>query len=256
MLEVKRLSAGYGEGDVIHEISFTVDYGENLCILGENGCGKTTLLRAIAGLIPASGEALLDGSNLIGMKRGEIAARVAVLSQSAGAYFDYTVEETVMLGRYQHMRGRLLGGADEEDKAAVEEALEATGLSKLRRRSIMGLSGGQLQRVFLARTLAQQPKIIFLDEPTNHLDLRHQLGLIEYLKSWSKAGERAVVGVLHDINLARRLTDRALLMKEGRTLYLGSLAEAGPALLEEAYGVDVAGYMLDSLKKWEVYSDV
>lgn len=255
MLEVSRLSAGYDGTDVLHKVSFSVKPGENLCILGANGCGKTTLLRAVAGLLPYSGEVTLDGRELRRMKRRELAAQIAVLSQTQTIYFSYTVWDTVMLGRYQHMRSGLFAAPTAADREVVEGCLRTTGLLDLRQRQLDTLSGGQLQRVFLARALAQQPRIILLDEPTNHLDLKHQVALVDHLREWSSDGEHTVIGVLHDVNLALRLSDRLLFLRDGRTMGLGSAAELLTAeLLQAVYGMDVAGYMRDTLRKWGTFA--
>lgn len=257
MLHLQHVSAGYGGPDVVRDVSFDVPDGENLCILGPNGCGKTTLLRAIAALLPSRGDIEIDGRSIRRMKRREIAANIAVMSQISGIYFSYTVYDTVMLGRYQHMRRGLLSTPAQEDKACVEDCLAATGLIDLRDRQIDELSGGQLQRVFLARTLAQQPRIILLDEPTNHLDLKHQTELVEYLRAWSQKEGHTVVGVLHDINLALRLSDRVLFMKDGEVASAGKATEViSPAFLQHVYGMDVAAYMRESLRKWEEFQHV
>ncbi len=252
MLEVNGLCAGYDGTDVLHDVSFAVSPGENLCILGPNGCGKTTLLKAVAGLLPFKGEIRLGGQDLRRMKRRDIAARIAVMSQTSGIYFSYTVRETVMLGRYQHMKHGLFTAASAADREVVEQCLAATGLADLQDRQIDTLSGGQLQRVFLARTLAQQPQIILLDEPTNHLDLKHQVELIDYLKEWSRADGHAVIGVLHDVNLALRLSDHLLFLRDGRTAGMGKADELLTAgFLQAVYDMDVAGYMKTSLQQWE-----
>lgn len=252
MLEVNGLCAGYDGTDVLHDVSFAVSPGENLCILGPNGCGKTTLLKAVASLLPFKGEIRLGGQDLRRMKRRDIAARIAVMSQTSGIYFSYTVRETVMLGRYQHMKHGLFTAASAADREVVEQCLAATGLADLQDRQIDTLSGGQLQRVFLARTLAQQPQIILLDEPTNHLDLQHQVELIDYLKEWSRADGHAVIGVLHDVNLALRLSDHLLFLRDGRTAGMGKADELLTAgFLQAVYDMDVAGYMKTSLQQWE-----
>ena len=155
------------------------------------------------------------------MKRRDLATRVAVMSQINNVYFSYTVYDTVMLGRYQHMKGRLFGHPSASDKAVVEKCLASTGLLQHRDRQIDELSGGQRQRVFLAHALAQDPEIILLDEPTNHLDVRHQVELIDYLHDWTADGKHSVIGVFHDVNLALRLTDNVLFMREGRIVRQG-----------------------------------
>ncbi|MDR1703154.1 MAG: ABC transporter ATP-binding protein [Clostridiales bacterium] len=252
MLTLRHVSTGYGGLDVVKDISLHVENNENLMIIGPNASGKTTLLKAVAGLLPFKGEIEIDGAAIRGMKRRDIARKIAMLGQISGMYFSYSVHDTVMMGRYLHINDRLLGLPSEADRAFVEKCLEAVDILDVRDREITKLSGGQLQRVFLARTLAQDPEIILLDEPTNHLDIKYQFELAEYLKEWSKQGSRAVVGVLHDINLAARLGDRFMIMKEGEALAIGKTEEVlTDALLEQAYDMDIAGYMRSTLGMWE-----
>ena len=252
MLRLRGVSAGYNGSDVVRDISFDVGSGENLSIIGPNGCGKTTLLKAIAGIIPYRGEVEIDGKPARKMKHREIAVKIAMLSQISGIYFSYSVFDTVMMGRYLHIKDKLLGLPSEADRAYVADCLKAVDLLDVKDRSITALSGGQLQRVFLARTLAQEPEIILLDEPTNHLDLKYQVELIGYLKKWAASGSRVVVGVLHDINLALRLSENLMIMKDGGIKAIGKTTEIiTGALLEETYDIDVAQFMRESLKIWE-----
>lgn len=252
MLVLNSVSAGYGGVDVVKDISFTVQPGEKLAIIGPNGCGKTTLLRAIAGILPYSGKISLEGQDGKKMKQRQIAKKIALLSQIAGVYFSYTVYDTVMMGRYAHIKDRLLGLPSEHDKAKVQESLAAVGLWESRKREITELSGGQLQRVFLARTLAQEPQVLLLDEPTNHLDLKYQAELVEYLRTWTEKSNCAVVGVFHDINLALQLDGHLLIMKEGGIRAIGKASDViAGSLLKEVYEMDVAQYMRQSLQIWE-----
>jgi len=249
MLTLNNVSAGYDGTDVIHNINIQVS--GNLAIVGPNGCGKTTLLKVIAGVLPYKGAIEIDGKPFARMKRREVALNVAMLSQQPGIYFAYSVYDTVMMGRYLHIRSRLSDNPTKEDKDVVAQALAAVDLAADADRDITKLSGGQLQRVFLARALAQQPRVILLDEPTNHLDLKCQIEIIEYLKTWAAAGNRAVIGVLHDINLAMRLSDRLVVMKDGVICEddkADSIVAAG--VLDDVYGMDVAGYMRAALDKW------
>ena len=224
MLELKDVRAGYDGFEVLHGLSYKFEDGKNYCLLGPNGCGKTTLIRTIAALIDFKGEITMDGEVLRSMKRRDLASKVAVLSQVSNLYFPYTVYDTVMLGRYQYMKG-IFGSASKEDKEKVEECLETVKMADQRDKKIDELSGGQRQRVFLAQVLAQNPQMILLDEPTNHLDVRHQLELIDYLKKWTADGKHSVIGVLHDINLALRLSDQVLIMKDGEFKATGSFDE-------------------------------
>ncbi len=251
MLKVEHLTCGYGGAPVVKDLSFEVPAGGRLCILGPNGCGKTTLLRALAGLLPHEGKVTVEGRDLAAMDRRQLARTVALLSQISSVYFSYTVYETVLMGRYAHQTGGAFSGPGPEDRAIALECMERTGVADLRDRQVTELSGGQLQRVFLARTFAQQPRIILLDEPTNHLDLKYQVELVQELKAWAAGEGRCVVGVLHDVNLALDLADLFLLMEEGQARYFGPAAEFDPAALNRVYQMDVGGYMRRSLQRWE-----
>lgn len=251
MLELNCVSAGYDGTKVLHHISFTLPRGENLCVLGPNGCGKTTLIRAIAALIPFEGSITLDGQNICRLKRREIASRIAVMSQIPSLYFSYTIYDTVMLGRYHRIKSSFLGKPEKEDREVVERCLATTGLLDLAKRELSTLSGGQLQRVFLAQTLAQDPQIILLDEPTNHLDMKHQIELVSYLRQWSCEAGHTVIGVLHDINLALRLTDHVLFLKDGRIAGMGRAEEIMTRpFLQQVYDMDVWQYMHESYQQW------
>jgi len=250
MLKLSNVSAGYGGADVIHNLSLEIPAGQNLSIIGPNGCGKSTLLKVIAGVLPYKGEISLDGKSLKNMKRRQISAKVAMLGQISPLYFSYSVYDTVMMGRYVHTKGSLLGGVSKRDKEIVENCLKSVDMLSEKDRDITELSGGQLQRVFLARTLAQDPSTILLDEPTNHLDLKYQIELLDYLKTWAVQNGRSIVGVLHDINHAMRLSEYVLAMKHGKTAAHGKGIVTGE-LLQAVYEVDVVGYMRGMLKVWE-----
>ena len=254
-LELINITAGYGREPVLKDVSLSVKKGQRLAILGRNGSGKTTLLRVIAGLLPCSGTVRICGENVHSLKREELARRVAMMSQFAGASLPYTVEETVRMGRYVHQQSGFLSGmfstTDEKEREAVAACLRAAGLEEKKDRLVTELSGGQLQRVFLARALAQEPSVMLLDEPTSHMDLKYQTELVDYLKKWGKEAGHAVVGVLHDISLALRLADVFCFLKDGRVLAWGGAGVITPQLLEETYEMDVAAWMKESAGKME-----
>ncbi|WP_010681271.1 ABC transporter ATP-binding protein [Acetivibrio cellulolyticus] len=251
MLKLENVRCGYEETEVLKGVSFDVREGEKICIIGPNGCGKTTLLKAIAGLIKSEGKIFLSGIPLNKMKRSQIASKIAILRQNEAIYFSYTVFETVMLGRYLHMKGGIFGGPTKTDSDFVLDCLEKVGVIDLKDRQIDTLSGGQLQRVFLAKALAQEPSLILLDEPTNHLDLKFQIELVEYLKQWAKKDGHSVIGVLHDINLAMHFADKILLLADGKgALYGDAHMFTDGRLLEEIYHMDIKSYMQESLKMW------
>ena len=174
-----------------------------------------------------------------------------MMSQFAGASLPYTVEETVLMGRYIHMSRGILAAPGSKDLQAARNCIDAVGLAGWEQRRVTELSGGQLQRVFLARTLAQQPSIILLDEPTSHLDLKYQTELTDYIRRWGEQLGHTVVGVLHDINLALRMADTFLFIKEGKCLAFGGAEILTAELLTEAYGMDVAAYMRESADRME-----
>ncbi|SFQ28204.1 iron complex transport system ATP-binding protein [Lachnospiraceae bacterium XBB1006] len=258
IITCKELHAAYDAAQVGNEktevlkgVSFGLEEGRSVCVLGSNGCGKTTLLRALVGMVPASGEVTIFGKNMNDMNRREIAKHVAVMTQLSEVYFSYRVSETVMMGRYVYQEG-LFGRPGKKDYDVVEQCMDAVGLLPLRNRALHTLSGGELQRVFLARTLAQQTPILILDEPTNHLDLRVQAELADYLKAWSKEPGHTLVGVFHDISLALHLADDVLLMKRGRIHTFCSREEIlSSGALEEAYEFDVLRYLRERGKELE-----
>lgn len=250
LLAVNNLSCGYGRIQVISDLSFRVKAGERLCVLGPNGCGKTTLLRALAGVIPWQGSVEAEGVSLRGMAPKQRAKRIAMMSQFSRNAFDYTVYEAVMMGRYAYRSSSLFSGESAADHDIVEDVLRRTGVWELRDRPVTKLSGGQLQRVFLARTFAQEPQIILLDEPANHLDLRCQAELLESLREWTADKKRCVVGVFHDISMALAFADAVLLLEAGRALACGPVEALDEGLLDRLYGMDVRRYMKKMHERW------
>ena len=250
MLAVKGLSCSYGDLQVLCDVNFTAKPQSKLLIVGSNGCGKTTLLKAIAGLIPYGGVVEIDGKDVSKFSKKARAKKVGLLSQISTVYFSYTVYETVMQGRYVHMADGIFKSVRKVDDEVVVKYLEMTGLLEFADKSIQTLSGGQLQRVFLARVFVQEPDIIMLDEPTNHLDLKYQLELMAYLDEWVKEDRRLVVGVVHDMNLALSFADEILMLKDGRVLAQEPSESLDLQLMNLTFDVDVLGYMQESLKKW------
>jgi iron complex transport system ATP-binding protein len=250
MLETENLCAGYGGFDIIRDIHLTARRGELLAIVGPNGCGKTTLLKTIARLLPCRGTIRLDGEDILSLAPKNLAKKIALMGQSGGIYFPYSVYDTAALGRYPYMEG-FFKGLGREDREVIAGVLKRLELWEEKDRLISELSGGQLQRVFLARTLVQNPELILLDEPTNHLDLKHQVELLDYLSAWAAEQNRAVVAVLHDLNLARHYASQAALMKKGVLVSSGpSERVLSGAALKDAYGIDIRAFMLASLDKW------
>ena len=251
MLEIKNLYSGYDGIDIIKDINLNVKPGEILAVIGPNGCGKTTLLKTIVRLLPYRGSVALEQTEISKYSRKNLAKEVTLLAQNSGVYFPYSVYDTVALGRFSHS-STLLKSLSVLDKEIVYKVLTQLGLWDVKDRLINELSGGQLQRVFLARTLAQDPSLILLDEPTNHLDLKHQIELLEYISIWVKEKNRAVIAVLHDLNLARRFADRVALLRDGILVSVGNCESVlSGELLKTSYGLDIKAFMLESLRKWQ-----
>jgi iron complex transport system ATP-binding protein len=250
MLEIKNLYSGYGGTDVIYDINLRADNGEFLCILGPNGCGKSTLLKSIARILPYRGTITADNRDLSSFIRKELAKKIALMGQISEIYFPYSVYDTVSLGRYAHTEG-FFKNLSPEDRDIITDILKKLELYKEKDRMINELSGGQLQRVFLARTLVQDPDIILLDEPTNHLDLKHQIELLRYLIAWAKDNNKTVVGVLHDLNMVHYYGDNAAIMHNGRIVSYGKPNQIlDGETLNNIYDMDIRQFMLESLENW------
>ncbi|NLY36192.1 MAG: ABC transporter ATP-binding protein, partial [Tissierellia bacterium] len=204
------------------------------------------------GIIHHRGEIELSDKSIKSMKRKEIAGKIALMRQINHVHFPYTVYETVMMGRYRFLRQNLFGKPTQEDMRVVEETMESTNLMELKNKHLNTLSGGQLQRVYLAHTLVQEPELILLDEPTNHMDIKYQIDVVTYLKKWAVKENHAVVGVFHDINLAMELTENLLFMKDGKIHGMGKANELITSdFLMKIYDMDIVSYMTKSLSRWQ-----
>lgn len=215
MLNISHVAAGYGEREILSDVSLQVGEGEFVGLIGTNGTGKSTLLKCISGLLPLKrGMIEICGRETASMKSRERARLVAVVPQSYHVDYDFTVEDIVLMGRnpYLGLRKR----ESEEDYAIVAEAMKRTHTDQFRGRLYNELSGGERQRIILARAIAQQPQIILLDEPTSALDLHHQIEVMELIADLNRTEKMTVVAVLHDINLAARYCSRIVMLREGR----------------------------------------
>lgn len=240
MIDIRAVSGGYPNQNVLHNISFTVDKGELFGILGPNGSGKTTLLNMLSGLLlPTQGEVHVNQKPLQTYSQKQLAKIIAVLPQATTDYFAYTVKETVMLGRYAHQEGWFKFTSN-EDEVIVQEAMAVTGIDRFQDKWLQQLSGGERQRVFLAQALAQQPQILLLDEPTNHLDLSYQKDLLDELKKWTIDRGISVISIFHDVNIASLYCDRLLLLNQGSIQVIGKPHE----VLQEKYMTSVYGTTL------------
>ena len=250
MLQGKSITVHFGSSAVVNNLSFTLEEGQWLMLAGPNGAGKSTLIEAIAQGVNYAGSILWNGQDIRGLKPAQLAQRIGVLSQKNTVGYAYTVEEIVSLGRYAHRSG-LFSARDDEGKGYVEKALKLTGMSELRHASMLTLSGGEMQRAFLAQVFAQDPQVLILDEPGNHLDLKYQQHIFSLIQEWLKEPGRAVLSVVHDLSLARAYGTQALLLYEKHVLAQGSIDHVfDPAYLNTAYGMDVAAWMRTMLGQW------
>ncbi len=238
ILEVKELTTGYGEKEVLKNISFDLKDGEVLGIIGPNGSGKSTLIKAITGVIPIwSGEVNYDKKNIDELHRRERAHIIGVVPQDTFINFPFTSWEVVMMGRNPYL-GRF-ENPKKEDDLAVKKAMEATKTLRFKDQSVRELSGGELQRVVVARALAQEPNLIFLDEATSHLDIGHKLEIMDLMKDRVKQRDVGVLSIHHNLNLAARYCDKIVLLDEGKVHAKGSPKEVlTRAHLRAVYGIE------------------
>ena len=173
------------------------------------------------------------------------------MTQASNIYFPYTVYETVALGRYAHLKG-VFSRINKEDDEIIIKSIANVGLIDIKDKLISELSGGQLQRVYLARAFAQDPDVILLDEPTNHLDLKYQIEILDYINKWTKKNNKIVVAVLHDLNLVQTFGEKVVMMNNGKIISSGTPKEVlNGEKLKEVYGIDIKEFMLDALEKWK-----
>jgi len=224
MLKINSLTVAYSDKIVLRDISFEVQSGEILALIGPNGAGKSTLIRAATGVVPVkAGRVSVDGHDLTNLSPAQRAKILAVVPQARQLGGAFSVEQAVMMGRTPYLNW--LGQEGETDKAAVRLALEQTCLEPFADRQIAKLSGGEQQRVLLARALAQSTPVLLLDEPTNHLDLQHQTNLLSLVKNLAKKKRLAVLMALHDLNLVSFFADKVALLVDGELRHLGTPQE-------------------------------
>jgi len=224
MLEVQSLTVGYANYEVLRDVSISIDSGEILAVVGPNGVGKSTLIRAVSGInLIRSGRVLVDGQDVTRLSAQQRARFMAVVPQARELPAAFTVYQTVLLGRTPYLSW--LGKAGMRDHAVVSLSLKRTDLAGMAERRIGELSGGEQQRVLLARALAQDTPILLLDEPTTHLDLQHQSNLLNLVRLLVQEKNLCVLMVLHDLNLAGLYADRVALIANGGVFAMGEPAK-------------------------------
>jgi iron complex transport system ATP-binding protein len=233
MLSVNRIEFRYNSIPVLRDVTFELRAGEVLGVLGINGAGKSTLLKCINNVLrPSGGSVLLDGTDMMKLRGDAVARRIGYVPQRYGDS-QVTVFDAVLLGRKPHIRW----AATERDLHVVERLLSSMGLEDHALRPLTTLSGGEAQKVVIARALAQEPKVLLLDEPTSSLDLRNQLDVMNMVSTVSRTEGVATVVAIHDLNLALRFVDRFLMIKDGTIHAMGPKDALTSEVIEEVYGV-------------------
>lgn len=251
MLTVKDLSVVINGKSILDHVSFCVEPGEWLMLIGPNGAGKSTLLSTISQGIKYGGSIHFEKQDIARMKPRQRALSFAVLSQRHEVGYAFTAQEVIRLGRYASTG--FLKSESSDDAYLIDQAVELTGIGDILKQNVLTLSGGELQRVFLAQIFAQNPKLLLLDEPANHLDLKYQEQIFELISRWVKQPERAVISVVHDLSLAKRYGHSAVLLNHGRMINQGPSSIAlSPDSLQEVYGMDVYAWMHKLLKVWNL----
>ena len=239
MLKIESLSVNYGSRRILHDVSLNVQNGEIVTLIGPNGAGKSTLIRAVSGVIPIlSGRVRTNGDDFHSLTPIQRAKYLAVVPQAVSLPPAFTVWETVLMGRTPYLG--FLGQTSSSDEEVARDALKRVHAFELAERRVGELSGGEAQRVLLARALCQSTPILLLDEPTAHLDLQYQVSLLELVCDLAHHDKLAVLIALHDLNLAARYADRVALMVGGQIKAISAPREVlTPELISEAYCLPV-----------------
>lgn len=250
MIEVSSLSVTLGGKQIVQDVSFSAESGQWLMIAGKNGAGKTCIVNAVSQSIPYTGSVSIDGVNLRGIKSRTLARKIGVLAQSRPLSYAFTAEEVVRLGCYSH-RNSFFSSPEADSEALFESAVRATGIEEFLSRPVTTLSGGEVQRVFLAQLFAQDPQILILDEPANHLDLPFQKQIFDLTDAWRQQGERTVISVVHDLSMAKLYGTHALLLSHGRAAAFGKAEEVlTEEQLSAVYGINITQWMKKLYELW------
>ena len=235
-LKVKNVEFSYASVPILKDICIELAASEMLGVVGPNGAGKSTLLRCIDRILkPQRGSILLDEREIKKMSMIELAKKLGYIPQSTAQVFPATVFDTVLLGRRPHVGWR----SGEKDRKKVLKALQMLNIEKFAMRDINELSGGQQQKVFIARALTQEPDVLLFDEPTSNLDIKHQLEVMEIIKSIVREKEISAIMAIHDLNLASRYADRIIMMNGGEIFSAGdSVSVLTPESIKQVYGVE------------------
>jgi len=254
LFNILGVTCGYGASPVLKDVNVQINSQDFVGIVGPNGSGKSTLLRTISRVLkPTHGKVLLDEKDIYQMSGAEVAQKMAVVSQEQGLDFPFTVKDVVMMGRIPHLNRFAREGS--RDFAAVARAMDLTDTAVLADRQVTELSGGEKQRVLLARALAQEPQILLLDEPTSYLDINYQIEIMELLVRMRRDYGLTIIAVLHDLNLASRFSDYLLVMKKGCVHAVGTPHQVITIpMIKDVYGCEVRVECSSSERPYMVFN--
>ena len=245
IIKAQNICVSINDKEIVHNLSLEIPEGKVTAIIGPNGCGKSTTLKALSRILPYKGSVTFKGQEMSTLSQREFAKCLAILTQSPQAPSDLTVNDLVEMGRFPH-RG-FLGRAGKDDKEHVEWALEQTGVKEMRYRLLNTLSGGERQRAWIAMALAQRPEVLLLDEPTTYLDICHQLEIMQLIVRLNQELGLTVVMVVHDLNHAIMYADHVVVVKAGKLVTSGAPREIITAdLLAEVFKVKADEFTLSN----------
>lgn len=245
IIKAQNICVSINDKEIVHNLSLEIPEGKVTAIIGPNGCGKSTTLKALSRILPYKGSVTFKGSEMSALSQREFAKSLAILTQSPQAPSDLTVNDLVEMGRFPH-RG-FLGRGGKDDKEHVEWALAQTGVTAMRNRLLNTLSGGERQRAWIAMALAQRPEVLLLDEPTTYLDICHQLEIMQLIGRLNQELGLTVVMVVHDLNHAIMYADHVVVVKAGQLVTSGAPREIITAdLLAEVFKVKADEFILSN----------
>lgn len=245
IIKAQNICVSINDKEIVHNLSLEIPEGKVTAIIGPNGCGKSTTLKALSRILPYKGSVTFKGSEMSVLSQREFAKSLAILTQSPQAPSDLTVNDLVEMGRFPH-RG-FLGRGGKDDKEHVEWALAQTGVTAMRNRLLNTLSGGERQRAWIAMALAQRPEVLLLDEPTTYLDICHQLEIMQLIGRLNQELGLTVVMVVHDLNHAIMYADHVVVVKAGKLVTSGAPREIITAeLLAEVFRVKADEFVLSN----------
>lgn len=245
IIKAENICVSINDKEIVHNLSLEIPEGKVTAIIGPNGCGKSTTLKALSRILPYKGSVTFKGSEMSALSQREFAKSLAILTQSPQAPSDLTVNDLVEMGRFPH-RG-FLGRGGKDDREHVEWALAQTGVTAMRNRLLNTLSGGERQRAWIAMALAQRPEVLLLDEPTTYLDICHQLEIMQLIGRLNQELGLTVVMVVHDLNHAIMYADHVVVVKAGKLVTSGAPREIITAeLLAEVFRVKADEFVLSN----------